>query len=59
LIGDLCTSPRLLGVERVRLPGAQSHAKLLDRRANGVPMPKSLRDTLDAVARDLGVAGVE
>jgi hypothetical protein len=29
--------------------------KLQERRKNGVPMPKPLRDSLDAVARDLGI----
>src|SRR5215510_2631007 len=46
---------RLPGVDRVWLPGEQSHAKRLDRLANGIPMPKPLRDSLDAAARDLGV----
>ena len=47
---------RLPGVERIWLPGEQSHLKRLDRRKNGVPMPKPLRDSLDALARDLGIA---
>ena len=55
LIRDIRNSPRLPGVERIWLPGEQSHAKLLDRRAHGVPVPKALRDSLDAVARDLNV----
>ncbi|HEX3936103.1 MAG TPA: Ldh family oxidoreductase [Xanthobacteraceae bacterium] len=55
LVRDIRDSPRLPGVERIWLPGEQSHAKLLDRRAHGVPMPKALRDSLDTVARDLNV----
>ena len=55
LIRDIRSSPRLPGVERIWLPGEQSHAKLLDRRKNGVPMPKPLRDSLDAMARELNV----
>ena len=47
---------RLPGVERVWLPGEQSHLKQQDRAKNGIPMPKPLRDSLDAVARDLGIA---
>ena len=50
---------RLPGVARVWLPGEQSHHKRLDRLAHGVPMPKPLRDSLDAAARDLGVAPLE
>jgi LDH2 family malate/lactate/ureidoglycolate dehydrogenase len=59
MIRDIRNSPRLPGVERIWLPGEQSHAKLLDRRAHGVPMPKSLRDSLDTVARELSIAALE
>ncbi len=55
LIRDIRNSPRLPGVERILLPGEQSHSKLLDRRAHGVPVPKALRESLDSVARDLNV----
>ncbi len=55
LIRDIRSSPRLPGVERIWLPGEQSHSKLLDRRAHGVPVPKALRESLDNVARDLNV----
>ena len=58
LIRDIRNSQRLPGVERIWLPGEQSHAKRLDRRAHGVPMPKPLRESLDAVARELEVAGL-
>jgi LDH2 family malate/lactate/ureidoglycolate dehydrogenase len=55
LIRDIRNSLRLPGVERIWLPGEQSHTKLLDRRAHGVPVPKALRESLDTVARDLNV----
>ena len=55
LIRDIRSSLRLPGVERIWLPGEQSHTKLLDRRAHGVPVPKALRESLDNVARDLNV----
>jgi L-2-hydroxycarboxylate dehydrogenase (NAD+) len=58
LIRDIRNSRKLPGVERIFLPGEQSHAKLLERRAHGVPLPKALRDSLDAVARDLNIAPV-
>jgi L-2-hydroxycarboxylate dehydrogenase (NAD+) len=58
-IRDIRNSQKLPGVERIWLPGEQSHAKLLERRAHGVPMPKALRDSLDAVARDLAIAPLE
>jgi L-2-hydroxycarboxylate dehydrogenase (NAD+) len=47
---------RLPGVERIWLPGEQSHRKREERVRNGIPMPKPLRDSLDAAARDLGIA---
>jgi LDH2 family malate/lactate/ureidoglycolate dehydrogenase len=46
---------RLPGVERIWLPGEQSHCKRLDRGKNGVPMPRPLRDSLDVTARELGI----
>jgi len=59
LIGDIRNSRRLPGVERIWLPGEQSHRKSLDRRAHGVPMPKALRGNLDAVARELNIAPLD
>jgi L-2-hydroxycarboxylate dehydrogenase (NAD+) len=56
VIRDIRNSRRLPGVERIWLPGEQSHAKWQDRRAHGVPIPKPLRDSLDAVAGDLKIA---
>jgi len=56
VIRDIRGSRRLPGVERIWLPGEQSHAKLIDRRAHGVPIPQALRESLDTVARDLAVA---
>jgi L-2-hydroxycarboxylate dehydrogenase (NAD+) len=50
---------RLPGVKRIWLPGEQSHLKRLERSKGGVPMPKPLRDSLDAAARDLGIAPLE
>ncbi len=55
LIRDIRNSPRLPGVDRIWLPGEQSHTKLLDRRAHGVPLPKALRESLDGIARDLNI----
>ncbi|MGN6750388.1 MAG: Ldh family oxidoreductase, partial [Xanthobacteraceae bacterium] len=57
-IRDIRHSRRLPGVDRIWLPGEQSHAKRIDRRAHGVPMPKTLRESLDAVARELKIEGL-
>jgi len=47
---------RLPGVERIWLPGEQSHRKRQDRAQNGIPMPKPLRESLETAARELGIA---
>jgi L-2-hydroxycarboxylate dehydrogenase (NAD+) len=54
-IRTIRASERLPGTQRIFLPGEQSHEKFLERAANGIPMPKPLRDSLDAVAHDLGI----
>jgi L-2-hydroxycarboxylate dehydrogenase (NAD+) len=58
-IRTMRTAQRLPGVERIWLPGEQSQLKRQDRTKNGIPMPKSLRDSLDAAARDLGIAPLD
>jgi LDH2 family malate/lactate/ureidoglycolate dehydrogenase len=50
---------RLPGVDRVWLPGEQSHQKRQDRTTNGVPMPTPLRNSLDTAARDLGISPLD
>lgn len=47
---------RLPGVERIRLPGEQSQATERARGTDGIPMPKPLRDSLDALAAELKIA---
>ena len=47
---------RLPGVERIWLPGEQSARKREERTKHGIPIPKSLRESLDAAARSVGVA---
>jgi L-2-hydroxycarboxylate dehydrogenase (NAD+) len=58
-IRDIRQSRRLPHVERIWLPGEQSHGKRLDRRAHGIPMPKALRENLDSVASELRIAPLE
>lgn len=59
VIRDIRHSRRLPGVERIWLPGEQSHAKRLERQQRGIPAPKALRDSLNAVARELAIAPLE
>ena len=49
-------SARLPGVERIWLPGEQSHAKRAERSAKGIPLPAPLRAQLDQLASDLKIA---
>lgn len=58
LIREIRASPRMDGVERIRIPGEQSHATFLDRRTNGIPVPDALRESLRRLAANLSVASV-
>jgi L-2-hydroxycarboxylate dehydrogenase (NAD+) len=51
-------SERLPGVERVWLPGEQSHNKRLARLARGIPIPPALQKSLDELARELDIPPV-
>ena len=46
---------RLPGVERIWLPGEQSHAKRVERSKNGVPVPPALLASLNQLADELGM----
>jgi LDH2 family malate/lactate/ureidoglycolate dehydrogenase len=51
-------SRRLPGVERVWLPGEQSHNRRIERLANGVPIPAALRKSLDELASELDIRAI-
>jgi LDH2 family malate/lactate/ureidoglycolate dehydrogenase len=53
---DLQASERMPNVDRIWLPGEQSHAKRVAYLRDGIPLPPSLRATLDGVAASLGIA---
>jgi L-2-hydroxycarboxylate dehydrogenase (NAD+) len=55
VVRDLRSSQRMPGVERIWLPGEQSQAKREAAARDGLRLPASLRQTLDAVAHDLGI----
>ena len=48
-------SARLPGVERIWLPGEQSHGKRIERTAKGIPLPAPLRAQLEALAAELKI----
>ena len=56
LVRDLRASPRLEGVQRIWLPGEQSHQRRLPYRAEGIPLSRGVLADLAALAADLGVA---
>ena len=56
IVRDLRTSERMPGVERIWLPGEQSHARRIAYGRDGIPIGAALRKTLDAVAADIGIA---
>lgn len=57
VIRDFRNSQRMAGVDRIRLPGEQSHATWLERSVAGVPMNDTLFKHLQRLAADLGVDG--
>ncbi len=52
---DLRASERMPGVERIFLPGEQSHERIAENRRDGVAIPASLLATLDQVAREVDI----
>lgn len=58
VIRDFRNSQRMPGVDRIRLPGEQSHATWQERSAGGIPLPDALLTSLQQVATELGVEGL-
>jgi LDH2 family malate/lactate/ureidoglycolate dehydrogenase len=58
LMRDIRGSRRLPGVERIWLPGEQSHAKRAERSRLGVPMPGPLLASLGELAAELRIAAL-
>jgi LDH2 family malate/lactate/ureidoglycolate dehydrogenase len=53
---ELQASERMPGVDRIWLPGEQSHARRVAYARDGIPVPPALRAALVGVAADLGIA---
>ncbi len=51
-------SHRLPGVERVWLPGEQSHNKRIERLARGIPIPPALQKSLDESSSELNISAI-
>jgi LDH2 family malate/lactate/ureidoglycolate dehydrogenase len=56
IVRQMREGTRLPGVDRIWLPGEQSHLRRLRHGVDGVPLPDALRRRLDALAVELGVA---
>lgn len=59
LVRDIHGSERLPGVERIWLPGEQSHGKRAAHARTGAPLPTALVDDLDRLAARLGIAPLQ
>ena len=55
VVRDLRASERMPGVERVWLPGEQSHEKRSANQATGMPLPPQLKAVLDKTAADFAI----
>ena len=55
LVRDLHASERLPGVDAIRVPGEQSHARTLAQRAGGIAIAPALMQTLDRLAEELEI----
>jgi len=55
LVRDIRSSKRLPGVDAIRLPGEQSHAKRLERTRLRIPLPPALATGLDQLAHELKI----
>jgi LDH2 family malate/lactate/ureidoglycolate dehydrogenase len=58
VIREMRDSRKMPGVERIRLPGEQSHATWLERSAAGVPINDTLFKDLQRLASDLDLEGL-
>jgi LDH2 family malate/lactate/ureidoglycolate dehydrogenase len=56
LVRDLRDSERMPDVERIWLPGEQSHARRIAYALEGIPLAAALHQGLDALAAELGIA---
>jgi len=59
LARELRASERMPGVDRIWLPGEQSHEKRLRNEREGIALPPALLAQLDAFARDMGIPALQ
>lgn len=59
LVRELRASARLPGVDRIWMPGEQSHAKRAAHTRDGIAIAPALRQTLARLAGDIGIPALE
>jgi L-2-hydroxycarboxylate dehydrogenase (NAD+) len=59
LVRELRASERMPGVERIWLPGEQSHERRAANERDGIPIGPVLLQQLDTFARELGIARLQ
>jgi LDH2 family malate/lactate/ureidoglycolate dehydrogenase len=55
VIQEMRNSERIEGVDRIWLPGEQSHQKRIDYARDGIPIPNALAKQLHGLAVELGI----
>jgi LDH2 family malate/lactate/ureidoglycolate dehydrogenase len=55
LVRELRASERMPGVDRIWMPGEQSHARRIANERDGLALPAALRTQLDHFARELDI----
>ncbi|MFI4927187.1 MAG: Ldh family oxidoreductase, partial [Burkholderiales bacterium] len=55
LVRELRASERMPGVDRIWMPGEQSHARRLVNERDGLALPPALRQQLDQFASEMGI----
>jgi LDH2 family malate/lactate/ureidoglycolate dehydrogenase len=58
VVRDMRGAERMPGVERIWLPGEQSHEKRVASLRDGIPIAPQLKAALDAMAAELGIASL-
>jgi L-2-hydroxycarboxylate dehydrogenase (NAD+) len=59
LVRELRTSERMPGVDRIWMPGEQSHERRMAYARDGIPLAPAVWDALDGVAADLKIPSLE
>jgi LDH2 family malate/lactate/ureidoglycolate dehydrogenase len=59
LVRDIRGSERLPGVERIWVPGEQSHERRQRYESSGIPIASGLVQDLEVLARELGIPALE